>query len=102
MPNRFGSVIEWLKQPSTLKGIVILAGMAGFAVDSSKIQEIILAASGLYAALAMFYDNTSRTPKVPTAEELNKLLTSEDIVSLVKLRKAKIAADKAVSENISK
>ena len=98
MTGKFGCIIEWLKQPSTLKGIVVLAGMAGFAVDSSRIQEIVLAVSGLYAALGMFYDNSARTPKVPTAEELNKLLTSEDIVALVKLRKAKIAADHAVSE----
>ena len=94
MTTKYGLIIEWLKQPSTLKGIVVLAGMAGFAVDSSKIQEIILAASGLYAAIGMFYDNTARTPKVPTPEELNQLLKSEDIVALVKLRKAKIAAQK--------
>ena len=92
--NKFSVLIEWLKQPSTLKGIVVLAGMAGFAVDSTKIQEIILAASGLYAAIGMFYDNAARTPKVPTAEELNALLSSEEIVALVKLRKAKIAATK--------
>jgi hypothetical protein len=96
MNFKYGAIIEWLKQPSTLKGIVIFAGMAGFAVDSSKIQEIILAASGLYAALGMFYDNNSRTPKVPTVDELNKLLSSDDIVALVRLRKAKIAADKTL------
>jgi hypothetical protein len=96
MTGKFGCIIEWLKQPSTLKGIVVLVGMAGFAVDSSKIQEIILAASGLYAAIGMFYDNTARTPKVPTAEELNNLLSSEEIVALVKLRKARIAASKEV------
>jgi len=98
MPDKLSALIEWLKQPSTLKGIVILAGMAGFAVDSSRIQEIILAASGLYAALAMFYDNSSRKPNIPTVEELNKLMASEDIVALVRLRKAKIAADKALAE----
>jgi hypothetical protein len=87
-----------MKQPSTLKGIVVLAGMAGFAVDSSKIQEIVLAVSGLYAALGMFYDNASRQPKIPTAEELNKLLSSEEIVALVRLRKAKIAAGKELGE----
>ena len=94
--DKFSALIQWLKQPPTLKGIVILAGMAGFAVDPAKIQEIILAASGLYAALALFYDNSIRSPKIPTPEELNKLLTSEDIVALVKLRKAKIAASKEV------
>ena len=98
MPDKLSALIEWLKQPSTLKGIVVLAGMAGFAVDSSRIQEIILAASGLYAALAMFYDNSSRKPKIPTVEELNKLMASEDIIALVRLRKAKIAADKTVTE----
>lgn len=96
--DKLAVLVAWLKQPSTLKGIVVLAGMAGFAVDSSKIQEIILAASGLYAAIGMFYDNTTRTPKVPTPEELNQLLKSEDIVALVKLRKAKIAATKELSE----
>ena len=98
MPDKFGALIQWLKQPPTLKGIVIVAGMAGFTVDPGKLKEIILAASGLYAALAMFYDNSSRSPKVPTAEELNALLSSEDIVALVRLRKAKIAADKALAE----
>ena len=94
--DKFSVLIQWLKQPPTLKGIVIVAGMAGFAVDPAKVNEIVLAASGLYAALAMFYDNSTRSPKIPTPEELNKLLSSEDIVALVKLRKAKIAASKEV------
>jgi hypothetical protein len=96
--DKFAALIAWLKQPPTLKGIVILAGMAGFAVDPAKVNEIVLAASGLYAALALFYDNTSRSPKIPTAEELNKLLSSEKIVALVRLRKAKIAAQKELGE----
>jgi hypothetical protein len=98
MPDKFGALIQWLKQPPTLKGLVILAGIAGVKLDPEQVQTITLAASGLYAALAIFYDNSSRAPKIPTAEDLNKLLTSEDIVALVKLRKAKIAAEKTLAE----
>ena len=95
--TKLGAFLEWLKQPPTLKGIVILAGIAGFAVDPAKVQDIILAASGLYAALALFYDNSTRKPRIPTPEELEKLLSSEEIVALVRLRKAKIASEKAIA-----
>lgn len=88
------SIIEWLKQPPTLKGLVIVAGLAGFKIDPEQANTIILTASGLYAALALFYDNSSRKLKTPTPEELNALLTSEAIVELVRLRKKKIAAQK--------
>lgn len=99
MTDKIGIFIEWLKQPPTLKGVVIVLGMAGFAVDPAKVQEITLVALGLYAALALFYDNSTRKPKIPTAEELNNLLSSEEIVALVKLRKARIAASKEVLGN---
>ena len=92
--DKLAVLVAWLKQPSTLKGIVLVAGLAGFAVDPDKVQQITVAATGLYAALALFYDNSTRSPKIPTAEELNALLSSEQIVALVKLRKAKIAATK--------
>ena len=98
--DKFTALFEWLKQPPTLKGLVLIAGLAGFAIDPLQVQTIILAASGLYAVLALFYDNSTRKPKVPTADELNTLLTSEAIVRLVELRKAKIAADKALSAKV--
>lgn len=97
--SKFAAILEWLKQPPTLKGLVMLAGLAGYALDPVQAQTIILAASGLYAALALFYDNTTRKPKLPTPEELNQFMTSEDIVALVNLRKAKIAAEKQVSSS---
>ena len=72
----------------------VVAGLAGYAIDPLQVQSIILVASGLYSALALFYDNVSRKPRVPTPEELNKLLSSTEIVALINLRKAKIAAEK--------
>ena len=95
--TKFQALIEWLKQPPTIKGLVIVAGLAGFAVDPGKVQEIIMAASGLYAALALFYDNGTRRPRIPTAEELNNLLSTEEIAALVRLRKAKIEASKELA-----
>ena len=92
--TKISVLIEWLKQPPTLKGIILVLGMAGFAVDPDKVQQIIITVTSLYAALALFYDNSKRSPKIPTPEELNQFLKSEDIVKLVQLRKAKIAAAK--------
>ena len=94
--DKFVAILNWLKQPPTLKGLVMVAGIAGFAVDPDQLQTIILAATSLYAALALFYDNSTRKPRIPTPEELDALLTSEDIVKLVQLRKAKIAASKSL------
>lgn len=90
------ALIDWLKQPPTIKGLVILAGILGFKLEPDKVQEITLLASGLYAALAMFYDNGTRKPRIPTPEELNQLLTSDAIIALVNLRRAKIDAEKAL------
>ena len=95
--TKLGAFLEWLKQPPTLKGLVLVAGLLGFAVDPSQVQDIILAASGLYAALALFYDNSTRRPKLPTPEELDKLLSTEEIIALVRLRRSKIRAEKAVA-----
>lgn len=95
--EKLSALIDWLKQPTTLKGLVIVAGLAGFKLDPEQANNIILAASGLYAALALFYDNSTRRPRIPTPEELNKLLSSQEIVALINLRKAKIEADKALT-----
>ena len=95
--EKIGSFILWIKQPATLKGLVVAASLAGYALDPLQVQSIIMIGSGLYSALALFYDNVARKPRIPTPEELNQLLSSEEIVALIKLRKAKIASDRELT-----
>lgn len=94
--NKIDALVEWIKQPATLKGLVIMAGLAGYVIDPLQVQTVILAASGLYSLLALFYDNGTRRPKIPTPDELNKILSSEEIIALINLRKNKIASEKAL------
>ena len=100
--SKVNDFVEWIKQPATLKGLVIAAGMAGYAIDPLQVQAIVFAASGLYSLLALFYDNGTRRPKVPTPDELNKVLSSEEILALIKLRQGKIAAEKALKATETK
>jgi len=53
---KLNGFIAWIKQPSTIKAIVMFAALIGFAVDETYITEIIVGATTLYAGIAAFYD----------------------------------------------
>ena len=48
--------IQWLKQPSTVKAIVLFAGLVGVNIAPEKMNEIITAAIVLYGGVAAFVD----------------------------------------------
>lgn len=54
--NKIKRFIEWLKQPSTIKAIILFLGLIGISVDPNRIQEIITGAIVLYGGVAAFYD----------------------------------------------
>jgi hypothetical protein len=48
--------ITWIKQPSSIKAIVMFAGLAGATLNPDKVQEIITGAVILYGGIAAFVD----------------------------------------------
>ena len=59
------SIVAWLKEPGTIKSIILVAGLLGYQIDPTRIQDIITAGLALYAAVGAFYDRNPRKP--PTA-----------------------------------
>jgi hypothetical protein len=54
--EKIDKLMAWLKQPSTIKAIILFAGLAGTTLEPDKMQEIVTAATVFYGAIAMFYD----------------------------------------------
>ncbi len=81
-------LIAWLQQPSTIKAILLVAGLVGYHWDPSKIQEIITTVIGLYAAVGALYEQQPRKPETP-AEPAETPLTEERFKQLLAEAKAK-------------
>ena len=101
---KINTLLEFLKQPSTIKAIGTLAGAIGYAIDPTKVVEILMALQVFFGAINLFYDANPRksidseTPAAKGVSELNKTLTTAQIAELVKLRKAQIEAEKAAAK----
>jgi hypothetical protein len=50
--------IEKLKEPSTIKAIILFASLAGVAIDQTKMNEIVAAGGVLYGLIAMFWQKS--------------------------------------------
>lgn len=61
--------LDWLKQPSTIKAIVIAAGMAGWTITPEYQERILFVGGVIYAGLGAFYDQQPRTPVDPPSPE---------------------------------
>lgn len=81
-------IVAWLKEPSTIKAIIMVAGLLGYHFDPTKVQEIIVAGAALYAAVGAFWDRQPRTPVSP-AEPEETPLTEEGLKRLLAESKAK-------------
>jgi hypothetical protein len=99
------TLLEFLKQPSTIKALGTLAGAVGYVIDPSKVVEILMALQVFFGAINLFYDANPRKsvssegPSIGSSvAELNKTLSTDQLVELVRLRRAKIAADKAAAK----
>jgi hypothetical protein len=94
----FKAFMDWLKQPSTLKALVMAAGMAGWTITPEYQERILFIGGIIYAGLGAFYDQQPRTPTAPPPCDpvaLEATLTTAQIAEVVRLRKAKMAAAKA-------
>lgn len=101
LASKINTLIEFLKQPSTIKALGTLAGTVGYYIDPTKVVEILMALQVFFGAINLFYDANPRKSvdaEPPAAamgvSDLDKVLTTAQIVELVRLRKAKIAAEK--------
>jgi hypothetical protein len=81
-------MIEWLKQPSTIKAIIVLAGVAGYRLDPGRVNDVLLAVGTLYGLVGAFYDNQPRQPAPPQTPEETPL-TEEGLKRLLAESKAK-------------
>ena len=48
--------ITWLKQPSSIKAIVLFVGLVGVSITPERLEEIIIAATVLYGGISAFWD----------------------------------------------
>ena len=91
MADKLTTLIEFLKQPSTIKALGTLAGAAGYVVDPSKAVEILGAIAVFTGAVNLVYDNNPRSPNCPTVKELDKILTKEKVAEIMAFRKKRAA-----------
>jgi hypothetical protein len=100
LAGKINTLIEFLKQPSTIKALGTLAGAVGYYIDPSKVVEILMALQVFFGAINLFYDANPRKSVdaepaiVASVADLDKVLTTAQLAELVRLRKAKIASDK--------
>jgi hypothetical protein len=101
LAEKINTALEFIKQPSTIKGLIAAAGAVGYAIDQTKLLDILGGVAALVAIVNLFYDANPRksidseVPAAVVVDKLNKTLTTAQIAELVKLRKADIAAEKA-------
>lgn len=48
--------LAWLKQPSTIKAIILFLGLAGYQLAPEKLDSIVEGVVVLYGGVAMFLD----------------------------------------------
>jgi hypothetical protein len=90
------TIVNWLKQPSTIKAIGGIAAGLGFAWTQADLEKWTAAAVGFSILINGLYDQNPRksAPKDNTIEDLDATITTEQLIELVRLRKARIAAEK--------
>jgi hypothetical protein len=64
---KLNAIIEWLKQPSSIKALCTLAGAIGYAIDPTKLSDIIGAVLVLQALVNGIYDRQPPKPPTPPA-----------------------------------
>jgi hypothetical protein len=57
--------IAWLKEPSTIKSIIVVAGLAGYTFAPAQVEALSMATGALYALVGAFYDRQPRKPPAP-------------------------------------
>jgi len=91
LSEKINALLEALKQPSTIKALGTLAGLVGYAVDPTKIVEILMAIQVFAALVNGLYDANPRR-SIP----VEKKITPDDVSAMVRAEIANmIAAKKA-------
>ena len=62
MKINWPALLEFLKEPSTIKGIITLCGVLGVVVDQSQIVALVAGFGTLYGLVNIFYDRNKRKP----------------------------------------
>lgn len=52
--GKFTQLLEKLKEPSTIKGLVMIAALCGLAVTPEKQEQILVGAGAVYAIIQVF------------------------------------------------
>jgi hypothetical protein len=91
LAEKIDKLLEALKQPSTIKALGTLLGLVGYAIDPTKVVEILMAIQVFAALINGFYDANPRK-SIPS----EKKITPEDVSAMVRAEIATmIAAKKA-------
>jgi hypothetical protein len=88
---KINTLLEYLKQPSTVKAIGTLAGAVGYAIDPTKALEILLALQAFIGAINLLYDKNPSKPHEITVAALDKILTKDVVAAVQQLRKDRAA-----------
>lgn len=85
-------IVEWLKQPSTIKFVGGLLSAFGFVYTQADLEKWTAAAVGFSLLINGLYDNNPRRPPEESIDSLSDKLvcmTPEQRVELMKLYKEK-------------
>ena len=92
LAEKIDKLLETLKQPSTIKALGTLLGLVGYALDPTKVVEILIAIQVFAAIINGLYDANPRK-SIPS----EKKITPEDVSGLVRSEIAKMIAAKKAS-----
>jgi hypothetical protein len=90
LSEKINTLLEALKQPSTIKALGTLAGLVGLYINPDKVLEILIAIQVFAAAVNGFYD---ANPRKSIPEE--KKITPDDVTEMVRAEIARLRAAKA-------
>ena len=91
LSEKINTLLEALKQPSTIKALGTLAGLVGYAIQPDIIVEILMAIQVFAALVNGFYDSNPRQ-SIP----VEKKITPDDVTEMVRAEIARLrAAQKA-------
>lgn len=90
LSDKINTLLESLKQPSTIKALGTLAGLVGYAIDPTKVVEILMAIQVFAALVNGLYD---ANPRKSIPEE--KKITPDDVAGMVRAEISRLRAEKA-------
>jgi len=90
LSDKINTLLEALKQPSTIKAIGTLVGAVGWYIEPAKAVEIIMAIQVFAALVNGFYDANPRQ-SIP----VEKKITPEDVAGMVRAEITRLRAEKA-------